>query len=90
MGDNRGEKHPMAKLSTEIVLECRRRFAAGQTQTALAAEFGVSVSAMNYAVRGKRWGSDEAVVGPIPSTPERTARFVAAARKGRARRPAAG
>lgn len=50
-----GEEHWGAKLTRPIVDECKRRFAAGETQTALAREFGVSISAMHLAVRGKNW-----------------------------------
>jgi hypothetical protein len=50
-----GEAHQGAKLTEAIVLECRSRHAAGETQTALAAEFGVRVSTMSHAVRGITW-----------------------------------
>lgn len=51
-----GQRFQHAKLTEAIVRECRRRYAAGETQTALAAEFGVSVMAMNMTIRGLRWG----------------------------------
>jgi hypothetical protein len=59
--DNRGEKQPFAKLTDAIVLECRRRVrsqdnSGGETQTALAAEFGVSSGAMSAAINGRTWG----------------------------------
>lgn len=50
-----GEAHPAAKLTDAIVAECRRRHAAGETQSALAREFGVTFQAMHLAVRGKNW-----------------------------------
>lgn len=51
----RGETHGGAKLTEAIVLECRRRRAAGESQTSLAAEFGVGVACMSFAVRGITW-----------------------------------
>jgi hypothetical protein len=50
-----GERHHQSKLTAAIVLECRRRAAAGEQQTALALEFGISQSAMNNAILGKTW-----------------------------------
>jgi hypothetical protein len=60
--DNRGERSTTAVLTKEIVLECRRRVRsrenpAGETQAALAAEFGVSSGAMNMAIKGKTWAN---------------------------------
>lgn len=52
---NRGERSANAKLTQEIVEECRRRFAAGESQSALAREFGVVVSTMHEAIRGITW-----------------------------------
>jgi hypothetical protein len=54
-GTYRGEGHHQSKLTELIVLECRRRAAAGEQQLALAHEFGISQSAMNAAIRGKTW-----------------------------------
>jgi hypothetical protein len=52
-----GSKHPSAKLTEEIVAECRsRRYDAGETVTALALEFGVSISVMSHALTGRNWG----------------------------------
>lgn len=42
-------------LNRDIAAECRRRFAAGETQAALAREFGVSATTMHCAVRGKNY-----------------------------------
>lgn len=39
------------KLTEAVIAECRTRYAAGETQTALAREFGVSVSSMSVAIR---------------------------------------
>lgn len=54
---NQGERSATAKLTEAIVLECRRRYAGGlgESQTALAAEFGVSSGAMNRAIKGLTW-----------------------------------
>lgn len=52
---NQGERSATARLTEDIVLECRRRYAAGETQTALAAEFGVSSGAMSSAIHGRTW-----------------------------------
>lgn len=52
---NQGERSAAATLTEAVVLECRRRYAAGETQSALAAEFGVSSGAMSNAIRGRTW-----------------------------------
>lgn len=51
-----GEEVKTAKLTAEIVMECRRRVANGESKAALALEFGVSKSAMGFAVTGRNWG----------------------------------
>ena len=53
----RGSAKPEARLTEAIVAECRTRWAAGETQYALAAEFGVSQGTMGKAVTGKTWRS---------------------------------
>lgn len=50
-----GEQHVGAKLTDAIVAECKRRYAAGERQTALAAEFRVSRRAISKAIRGDTW-----------------------------------
>jgi hypothetical protein len=50
-----GETHNLAKLTEAIVIGCRQRHAAGEEAAALAREFGVSASAMGFAILGKRW-----------------------------------
>lgn len=50
-----GTKNHRAKLNDAIVLECRKRNAAGDSQCALAREFGVSQPSMRYAILGKTW-----------------------------------
>lgn len=52
---NRGERCGSVRLTEDIVLECRLRYAGGETQTALAIEFGVSSGAMNRAIKGYTW-----------------------------------
>lgn len=50
-----GTRAPIAKLTDEIVRECRIRVAAGEPKAALAREFGVSKTAIIFAVRGTTW-----------------------------------
>lgn len=50
-----GARNPRAKLTEEIVRECRVRAAAGESYAALAREFGCSDANINEAVRGIRW-----------------------------------
>jgi hypothetical protein len=53
---NRGERCGSAKLTAAIVIECRRRYAAGEeTLTAMAREHGVSIGHMSQIVSGKKW-----------------------------------
>lgn len=51
----RGDRHPQSKLTEAIVRECRRRYAAGESQRALADEFGVCQQGMSNAIQGKSW-----------------------------------
>ena len=44
-----------AKLTPELVVEARERYAAGETQTALALEFGIHSSVLSRAIRGENW-----------------------------------
>lgn len=60
---NCGEKHASAKLTEVIVVECRRRYDAGETTVALAAEFGVSAESMSKAISGDTWAH---VSGAVP------------------------
>lgn len=50
-----GSRNGLAKLTEEIVRECRQRCAAGELKTNLAREFGVSTTAMSAAVDGRTW-----------------------------------
>jgi hypothetical protein len=51
----RGSAHGCAKLTEDIVRECRRRHAAGESARSLAREFGVSKVAMGNAVSARTW-----------------------------------
>lgn len=53
--DVAGSRNPVAVLTEEIVAECRCRNAAGESQSALAREFGVSQPTMRDAIIGKTW-----------------------------------
>lgn len=53
----RGERHGRSKLTAEIVLEMRRRHAAGESYAALAREFGVFDSVARKAILGITWKS---------------------------------
>lgn len=50
---NHGERHWLAKLTSEQVAEIRRRRSAGETATRLAAEFGVSLSHVSGLINGR-------------------------------------
>ena len=52
----RGERHCCAKLTERAVRLIRRRAANGELQVSLAAEFGVTQSAIHLVVRRMRWG----------------------------------
>lgn len=53
----RGEKHAHAKITESIVLAIRRRHACESiTQTALAREYGLSITHVCAIIHGKRWG----------------------------------
>lgn len=54
-GDHRGERNGHARLVEEQVIEIRRRVAAGETQAALALEFGVHVMTISQLVRRLTW-----------------------------------
>src|ERR1035441_2901766 len=76
-----GERNPAAKLTRQIVVECRRRHANGETQRSLAAEFGVTFQAMSSAIIGKNWrrGAPEGVPRRqfLPRSEEHTAELQA-------------
>lgn len=51
----RGTRRRTAKLTEAVVAEIRRRVASGETQAALAAQFGVDASVVSEAVNRKTW-----------------------------------
>jgi hypothetical protein len=54
--DNRGEKHPLAKLTREQAQEIRQRYAAGGiTHRELGAEYGISRERAGEIARGEGW-----------------------------------
>jgi hypothetical protein len=50
---NRGERHPLAKLTAADVAAIRSR--AGESRRVLAAEFGVSTANIGHILRGESW-----------------------------------
>lgn len=62
----RRERSAGAKLTEQVVAECRRRYMAGEAQGALAAEFGVTGGAMSSAIRGRTWTGPVLGVEPVP------------------------
>lgn len=62
----RGTAKQEAKLTEAIVAECRARYTAGETQQALAAEFGVSQTTMGKAITGRTWTAVPAA--PVPKS----------------------
>lgn len=50
-----GEWIPTSKLTASDVVEIRRRWAAGETQTALGREFGVTQAQISNVVRANHW-----------------------------------
>lgn len=52
---SQGESHHAAKLTDEIVRECRRRHARGATKRGLAREFGVAQITMQRLLSGATW-----------------------------------
>jgi hypothetical protein len=59
-----GERSGAARLSREIVCECRVRYSTGESSGSLAKEFGVSLSAMSNAIIGRTWSR---VTDPPPA-----------------------
>jgi hypothetical protein len=52
----RGDRHPFAKLSDEIVRISRKAHAEGETVQNLASAYGVAHEVMRRAIRGMTWG----------------------------------
>lgn len=50
-----GERHPAAKLTTETVREIRKLRSEGAMLKQLASDYGVSMSTISLAARGKLW-----------------------------------
>lgn len=69
----RGECHGVSVLTADQVRQARRRVAGGASVTSLAAEYGVSTSAVGEAVRGVTW--QDLDVPPVSVPPRR--RFTA-------------
>lgn len=53
--DNKGERNGMAKLTSEVVNEIRRRHHAGETKTHISKLFGISRQHVSDLVSGKKW-----------------------------------
>lgn len=53
--DRKGEKHPLARLNSDQVAEIRRRIAMGETQTKVAAAFGICRAHVWRIKSGKGW-----------------------------------
>jgi hypothetical protein len=70
---NTGENGSMAKLTAETVMEIRRRWAAGEPQNKLGAEFGVRGQTINGIGHGKSW--KHLPVIPRPSQSAQTSRW---------------
>jgi NUMOD4 motif/HNH endonuclease len=68
-----GVRNGRARLTDEIVRECRRRAAAGESCRALALEFGVEDTAMLKAVAGTAWRhvAEPQLPSPDPEPPLR-------------------
>lgn len=54
--DRKGEKHPMARLTDELVFAMRRRRGEGAYFREIAKEFGIPKLTVYDAVTGKTWG----------------------------------
>lgn len=54
-GNRRGSRHSGAKLTEDIVFDCRNRYAQGEDAYLLACEFGVTEAAMRFAISGHTW-----------------------------------
>jgi hypothetical protein len=54
-GPARGEKHPKARLTADLVVEIRARYATGPNVSALAREYGISRGTIHDLVAGRTW-----------------------------------
>ena len=50
-----GERHPLARLTESAVLDIRDSYARGETQTVLAARYGVHQTTLHAVVHGRIW-----------------------------------
>lgn len=50
-----GEKNPLARLTEQLVTECRERYAKGVSQAQMARELGISQPGLSLAIRGINW-----------------------------------
>lgn len=50
-----GDKSPNRKLTQAIVLSLRERYSKGETMTAMAAEYDMSIGGISLAINGKNW-----------------------------------
>ena len=51
----RGDRHPNARLTSEIVASIRTSVAVGVSQSEMARRVGVTVAQVNNIIRGKQW-----------------------------------
>lgn len=66
--DQRGEKNAAAKLTREAVSDIRRRIADSQTNTSIAALYGVTHQLISRIRRGRSWAGVVGMEGVEPST----------------------
>jgi hypothetical protein len=59
---SRGEVHPKAKLTDELVRSIRRRAASGETGNAIAVELGLERNTIYALLRGKTWKHVEVAI----------------------------
>ena len=57
---SRGELHPKAKLTAELVAEARQRHSAGESGRSLAREMGITSANMSRLLRGETWPRQDA------------------------------
>lgn len=67
----RGEANDYAVLTEAIVIEARRRVNSGESQTTVAADFGVQRPTLSYALSGKTWSHLNEIAPPIQPRPKR-------------------
>jgi hypothetical protein len=69
-----GEEARTAKMTREIVADCRRRYRAGEvTQLELCVQYGISSASMSQAIHGVTWAH---VTDPPPVPRDRDGRAV--------------